>query len=132
MGKRTDRAFDVMRERNRRYLDAQTQNQNQPENPADQDDPENNEEPKEKNNPNQKSREDMTPEEKAAAFHAGDLRGGQSKGKAPAQQTPGPGEPDTRLEKGDVPAMILSALLVFGPVFLILFGILALAWIFLH
>ena len=36
------------------------------------------------------------------------------------------------LEKGDLPAMIISAFLVFGPVFLILGGILALAWIFLH
>ena len=124
MGKRTDRAFDVMRERNRRYLDTQAQAQNQKQESAEA-------EPKTESE-NQKSWEDMTPEEKAAAFHAGDLRGGQNKGKAPAQQAPGPGEPDTRLEKGDVPAMILSALLVFGPVFLILFGILALAWIFLH
>ena len=35
------------------------------------------------------------------------------------------------LEKGDVPAMIISALLVFGPVFLILIVIVVLAWIFL-
>ncbi len=39
---------------------------------------------------------------------------------------------ENKLEKGDIPAMILSALLVFGPIFLVLGGILALAWIFLH
>ena len=36
------------------------------------------------------------------------------------------------LEKGDLPAMILSALLVFGPIILVLCGILAVAWIYLH
>ena len=39
---------------------------------------------------------------------------------------------ENKLEKGDIPAMILSAFLVFGPIFLVLGGILALAWIFLH
>ena len=39
---------------------------------------------------------------------------------------------ENKLEKGDIPAMILSAILVFGPIFLVLGGILALAWIFLH
>lgn len=36
------------------------------------------------------------------------------------------------LEKGDLPAIILSAVLVFGPIFLILGGIMLLAWFFLH
>ncbi|MBO7403705.1 MAG: hypothetical protein J6V24_01985, partial [Clostridia bacterium] len=36
------------------------------------------------------------------------------------------------LEKGDVPALILSALLVFGPIFLVMIGIVVLAWFFLH
>ena len=39
---------------------------------------------------------------------------------------------ENKLEKGDIPAMILSAILVFGPIFLVLGGILALAWILLH
>ncbi len=41
-------------------------------------------------------------------------------------------EENVPLEKGDVSAMILSALLVFGPIFLVLAGIIALAWFFLH
>lgn len=36
------------------------------------------------------------------------------------------------LEKGDLAAMILSAFLVFGPIFLVLGGLLAAAWIYLH
>jgi hypothetical protein len=35
------------------------------------------------------------------------------------------------LEKGDVPALILSALLVFGPILLILAALLTLAWVLL-
>lgn len=35
------------------------------------------------------------------------------------------------LEKGDLPAMIISALAVFGPIFLVLGGLVAAAWIFL-
>ena len=41
-------------------------------------------------------------------------------------------ENDLGLEKGDLPAIILSAFLVFGPIFLVLGGILAVAWIYLH
>ena len=36
------------------------------------------------------------------------------------------------LEKGDLPAMILSAMIVFGPVILILAALVVIAWIFLH
>lgn len=36
------------------------------------------------------------------------------------------------LEKGDMAAIILSAFLVFGPIFLVLGGLLAVAWIYLH
>ena len=36
------------------------------------------------------------------------------------------------LEKGDLTAMILSAMLVFGPIFLVLGGILAAAWVLLR
>ena len=38
---------------------------------------------------------------------------------------------DAGLEKGDIPALILSALLVFGPIILVLAALLALAWILL-
>lgn len=38
---------------------------------------------------------------------------------------------DSGLEKGDIPALIISALLVFSPIFLVLIGIMVLAWIFL-
>ena len=41
-------------------------------------------------------------------------------------------ENDPGLEKGDVPALILSALLVFGPIFLVLIGLMVLAWVLLH
>ena len=36
------------------------------------------------------------------------------------------------LEKGDLTAMIISALAVFGPIFLVLGGLIAVAWVFLH
>ena len=35
-------------------------------------------------------------------------------------------------EKGDIPALIISAFIVFFPIFLVLIGIMVLAWIFLH
>ena len=38
---------------------------------------------------------------------------------------------DAGLEKGDLPALIISALIVFSPIFLVLIGIMVLAWIFL-
>ena len=41
-------------------------------------------------------------------------------------------EDKLELEKGDLPAIIISALLTFGPIILVLGGILAVAWIFLH
>ncbi len=41
-------------------------------------------------------------------------------------------EEKLELEKGDIAAMILSAMLVFGPILLILSGILAAAWILLN
>ena len=43
-----------------------------------------------------------------------------------------PDEKKIELEKGDLPAMILSAMLVFGPVILILAALVVIAWIFLH
>ena len=114
MWKKTERAMDVMRERNRRYIESRKEEE--------KDGPENRGDP-ESDGPapdecpltavtDDRARDETDPEKKAAAFHEDDDR--------------------MKLEKGDVPAMILSAILVFGPVFLVLFGILALAWLFLH
>ncbi len=41
-------------------------------------------------------------------------------------------EDKLELEKGDLPAIIISAFLTFAPVILVLGGILAVAWVFLH
>ena len=41
-------------------------------------------------------------------------------------------EEKIELEKGDLPAMILSGLIVFGPIFLVLGGLLAFFWVYLH
>ena len=58
---------------------------------------------------------------------AEDIREAMTKAKAYRQQNE-----DLGLEKGDVFALILSALLVFGPILLILALLLTLAWILLH
>ena len=58
---------------------------------------------------------------------AEDIREAMTKAKAYRQQNE-----DLGLEKGDVFALILSALLVFGPILLILTLLLTLAWILLH
>ena len=41
-------------------------------------------------------------------------------------------EKDLGLEKGDIPALIISAFLTFSPIFLVLGLIVYLAWTFLH
>ncbi len=107
MWDKTKRAMDTMKERNRRYLEEQKKKDEagREENP--QPDPDS---PK-ATTPEEPSSEDPTPEEKAAAFHE---------------------KEQLKLEKGDLPAMILSAFMVFGPVFLVLIAIMVLAWIFLH
>ena len=131
MGKRLDRAFDVMRERNRRSIEKlnQQNKQEQQNKVRDQEEETVPTDRFESGEPaGSRDWDALTPEEKARAFHAGEKPGNGS-GK------PGSGNPEPEkleLEKGDLPAMILSALLVFGPVFLVLFGILALAWVFLH
>lgn len=38
---------------------------------------------------------------------------------------------ETGYEKGDLPAIMIAAMLTFGPIFLILGGIIVLAWLFL-
>ena len=58
---------------------------------------------------------------------AEDIREAMTKAKAYRQQNE-----DLGLEKGDVFALIFSALLVFGPILLILALLLTLAWILLH
>ena len=105
MGKRMNEAFDIMRERNRRYLEEQKKKDGEnpdkaAESPA--------ESPAESQTELQTELEEA--EEKARAFH----------------------EEEIKLEKGDVPAMILSAILVFGPIFLVLIGLMILAWVLLH
>ncbi len=115
MWDKTKRAMDTMREKNRQYLEEQKK---KGEAVRDKDPQP---EPGEARIPEAPSCEDpscgdpsfgdLTPDEKAAAFHE---------------------EEKLKLEKGDLPAMILSALMVFGPVFLVLGAIVALAWIFLH
>ena len=116
MGKRLDRAFDVMRERNRRSIEKLNQKEQQEQ--QKQQDKEENKALNPRDSADSRKWDELTPEEKAKAFHAGEEPGSE------------PGK--VELEKGDLPAMIISALLVFGPVFLVLFGILALAWVFLH
>ncbi len=59
----------------------------------------------------QSSDELLSAEEKAREFHEEEI---------------------PELEKGDLPAMIISAMLVFGPIILALTGILAVFWIVLH
>ena len=105
MWDKTKRAMDTMREKNRQYLEEQKK--------KDEAAPDGNPppEPGEAGSTESRVPEAMTPDEKAAAFHE---------------------EEKLKLEKGDLPAMILSAFMVFGPVFLVLAAILALAWIFLH
>ncbi len=134
MGKRTDRAFDVMRERNRRYLEERAREQQDPQNgPGTEAGPETQpDQPAAEREPGREPERDwdaLTPEEKAAAFHAQD---GAVDGRSAQLSGPSAEREPVKLEKGDVPAMILAGILVFGPIFLVLFGILALAWIFLH
>lgn len=59
--------------------------------------------------------------------NAEDIREAMTKAKAYRRQNE-----DLGLEKGDVFALIFSALLVFGPILLILVLLLTLAWILLH
>ena len=120
MWDKTKRAIDTMKERNRRYLEEQKKKDEagREENPQpDHEDPDSPQDPScedsscEDPSCEDPSSEDLSPEEKAAAFHE---------------------KEQLKLEKGDLPAMILSAIMVFGPVFLVLIAILVLVGIFLH
>ena len=144
MGKRLDRAFEVMKERNRRYLEEAAKKDGKTPVPADSPEiPDTPESPEDE--------ERRRAEEKLRAYREAN---GLPADLPDADRPDGPadlsdehlseereeGERKARefhkeelgLEKGDIPALILSAMLVFGPVFLILGGILVLAWIFLH
>ncbi len=150
MPKNIDRAFDIMRERNRRYLESQKQ---AGEDPAKADDagagagagegaqpPEGNPLPELPGLTEEQKEELRQAEEKRRAYQeantgaAGFYRVGQSddelaEGERKAAEFHAE---ENRLEKGDFPAMLLSALIVFGPIFLVLFALLFLAWLFLH
>ena len=124
MGKKQDKAFEAMRESNRLYL----------------------EDMKKKESGEGGYDPSLTPEQieelRAAEEKARTFR--EENGKADGvwrTDTWESGERKARefhkddevpLEKGDLPAIILSAVLVFGPIFLILGGIMLLAWFFLH
>lgn len=115
MWDKTKRAMDTMREKNRQYLEEQKKKDEAVRDKDPQPEPGEARIPEAPSfgDPSfgDPSFGDLTPDEKAAAFHE---------------------EEKLKLEKGDLPAMILSALMVFGPVFLVLGAIVALAWIFLH
>ena len=132
MWDKTKRAFDVMKERNRRYIEEQRK----------KDEAERKEEAEQREEDEEESEELRQAKEKLRAYREANgldptdrLADGLSDGpdgedRAEAYRKANNEAP--KLEKGDVPAMILSAFIVFGPIFLVLFGILLLAWIFLH
>ena len=136
MSKNLDRAFDIMRERNRRYLE-----QKKAEDAARTDE---NGKPDEAQTEDEHLAEELRQaEEKRRAYQE------QNSGAAGFYRVPTDGASDdelreaerkaeafhaeeNKLEKGDLPAMFLSAIIVFGPIFLVLIGLFFLAWLFLH
>ena len=123
MGKHLDRAFDIMRERNRRYLEEQKK-----QNGEDMRAPDGEENGDGQPLTDEQLEELRQAEEKLRAYReqndgaSGVYRVDEAKS----------GQEPAKLEKGDVPAMILSAIIVFGPIFLVLIGLFFLAWLFLH
>ena len=156
MGKRLKRAFEIMNERNRRYLEQAAEKDRQNSGAADA------AEPDEPNEPDITEKSDspdaetaLSPEEEEELRRAEEkLRAyREANGTNPDAPIPdGLPDPDRiererkegerkakefhaeklELEKGDVPALIISALLVFGPIFLVLGAVVVLAWFFLH
>jgi hypothetical protein len=156
MWKKTERAFDIMRERNRRYIEEKKKEE--AENRAKGDEP--SDESVESDKPDESGVSELSEEQRIAAEKLRAYReangldpdadipegpegpqpagGSESEDLSPeeaehrAEEYRKKNEDSVKLEKGDLPAMIIAALLVFGPVFLVLFGILFLAWLFLH
>ena len=138
MGKRLDRAFEVMKERNRLFLEEAAKKDGKtpdsadlPESPEDE----------ERRRAEEKLRAYREANGLPADLPDADLPDGSADlSDEPLSDEREEGERKAKefhkeelgLEKGDIPALILSAMLVFGPIFLILGGILVLAWIFLH
>ena len=138
MGKRLDRAFEVMKERNRLFLEEAAKKDGKtpdsadlPESPEDE----------ERRRAEEKLRAYREANGLPADLPDADLPDGSADlSGEPLSDEREEGERKAKefhkeelgLEKGDIPALILSAMLVFGPIFLILGGILVLAWIFLH
>ncbi len=138
MGKRLDRALEVMKERNRLFLEEAAKKDGKtpdsadlPEAPEDE----------ERRRAEEKLRAYREENGLPADLPDADLPDGpadlsdehlseeREEGERKAREFH---KEELGLEKGDIPALILSAMLVFGPIFLILGGILVLAWIFLH
>ncbi len=143
MGKRLDRAFEVMKERNRLFLEEAAKKDGKTPDSADL--------PESPENEEQRRAEEKLRAYREANGLPADLSDADlPDGPADLSDKHLSGEPlsdereegerkakefhkeEVGLEKGDIPALILSAMLVFGPIFLILGGILVLAWIFLH
>ena len=143
MGKRLDRAFEVMKERNRLFLEEAAKKDGKTPDSADLPESPEDEERRRAEEKLRAYREanglpadlpdadlpdgpaDLSGEHLSGEHLSGEMEEGERKAKEFHKEEVG-------LEKGDIPALILSAMLVFGPIFLILGGILVLAWIFLH
>lgn len=143
MGKRLDRAFEVMKERNRLFLEEAAKKDGKTPDSADLPEAPEDEERRRAEEKLRAYREenglpadlpdadlpdgpaDLSGEHLSGEHLSGEMEEGERKAKEFHKEEVG-------LEKGDIPALILSAMLVFGPIFLILGGILVLAWIFLH
>ena len=149
MWRKTDRAFDVMRERNRRYLEEQKKNEEDPagQNGAPSEEPETG-----SGEALPDAEELRRAEEKLRAYQ--EQNGGEGgvyrmEDPTDASGSDTPTDDDlsearrkaeefheendsVQLEKGDIPAMIISAILVFGPIFLVFLGLILMAWFFLQ
>ena len=138
MGKRLDRAFEVMKERNRLFLEEAAKKDGKTPDSADLPESPEDEEQRRAEEKLRAYREanglpadlpDADLPDGSADLSDEHLSGEREEGERKAMEFH---KEEVGLEKGDIPALILSAMLVFGPIFLILGGILVLAWIFLH
>ena len=138
MGKRLDRAFEVMKERNRLFLEEAAKKDGKTPDSADLPESPEDEERRRAEEKLRAYREenglpadlpDADLPDGPADLSGEPLSGEREEGERKAKEFH---KEEVGLEKGDIPALILSAMLVFGPIFLILGGILVLAWIFLH